>query len=83
MKVAILIGSESDRDVIERANPFFEYFGISFDLHVMSEHRNPSEVQKFSVDAKKNGYKVIIAGAGLAAHLPGVVASKTIKPVIA
>ncbi|MCK5076927.1 MAG: 5-(carboxyamino)imidazole ribonucleotide mutase [Calditrichia bacterium] len=82
MKVAILIGSESDREVIERANPFFEYFGISFDLHVMSAHRNPTEVQEFSVNAEKNGYKIIIAGAGMAAHLGGVIAAHTTLPVI-
>lgn len=82
MKVAVIIGSESDREVIERANPFFEYFGIEYDINVMSAHRNPVEVQKFSSEAEKNGYKIIIAGAGMAAHLGGVIAAYTTLPVI-
>ena len=82
MKVGILIGSESDREVIERAKPFFDFFGIAFDLHVMSAHRNPHEVQEFAANAEKNGYRILITGAGMAAHLGGVVAAHTTLPVI-
>ena len=82
MKVAVLIGSESDREVIQKSTPYFEYFGIDFDLYVMSAHRNPDQVQTFAKSAKKNGYQIIIAGAGMAAHLGGVVAAHTSLPVI-
>ena len=82
MKVAILIGSESDRELIEKGNPYFEYFGIEFDIHVMSAHRNPDLVQSFAKSAADRGYKIIIAGAGMAAHLGGVIAAHTTLPVI-
>jgi 5-(carboxyamino)imidazole ribonucleotide mutase len=81
-KVAILMGSESDRTVVEEAIPFLEYFGIEFEIHVMSAHRTPELVQKFAQDAEPNGFDLIIACAGMAAHLPGVVAAYTKLPVI-
>ena len=81
-KVAILMGSESDRAVVEEAIPFFKFFGIEFEIHVMSAHRTPDLVQKFAGSAETNGFDLIIAGAGMAAHLPGVVAAYTRLPVI-
>ena len=81
-KVAILIGSETDRKTMEAANQYYEYFSIDYELKVMSAHRNPKEVHEFSVRAAKNGYKIIVAAAGMAAHLAGAVKSSTILPVI-
>ena len=81
-KIAILMGSESDRAVVEEAVPFLEYFRIEFEIHVMSAHRTPDLVQKFAGSAEDNGFDLIIACAGMAAHLPGVVAAYTRLPVI-
>jgi len=81
-KVAILIGSKSDEAAISEAFAFLDYFGIDPELHILSAHRNPKETAEFALNADKNGYSVIIAGAGMAAHLPGVVASLTTLPVI-
>ena len=81
-KVAILMGSESDRPVVEEAIPFLEYFGIMFEIHVMSAHRTPEAVQTFSASAEENGFDLIIGCAGMAAHLPGVIAAYTKLPVI-
>lgn len=81
-KVAILMGSESDRSIVETSLPYFQYFGIQADVFVMSAHRNPEDVQKFSKEAKSNGYAMIVACAGMAAHLGGVVAAHTTLPVI-
>ncbi|MCP4728249.1 MAG: 5-(carboxyamino)imidazole ribonucleotide mutase [bacterium] len=61
---------------------YLEYFGIESDIMVLSAHRNPVESTEFAQSAEKNGYEVIIAGAGMAAHLPGVVAAHTDLPVI-
>jgi len=80
--VAILIGSKSDEPAISEAITYLDYFGIEHELHVLSAHRNPKETAEFASDAEKNGYSLIIAGAGMAAHLPGVVASLTTLPVI-
>jgi len=82
MKVAILMGSESDREVVEKSIPFYNFFGITADMFVMSAHRNPDDVQKFSRAAKSEGYGAIVACAGMAAHLGGVVAAHTTLPVI-
>ena len=76
-KVAILMGSESDREVVEQAIPYLEYFGITSDIRVMSAHRTPKDVQEFSSNAESNGFDILIACAGMAAHLPGVVAAFT------
>jgi 5-(carboxyamino)imidazole ribonucleotide mutase len=81
-KIAILMGSESDRPVVEEANPFLEYFGIEYEVHVMSAHRTPNVVHEFAASAEENGFDLIIACAGMAAHLPGVVAAYTRLPVI-
>lgn len=81
-KVALLIGSKSDEAAMSEAFVYLEYFGISHELHVLSAHRNPKETAEFAENAEKNGFSLIIAGAGMAAHLPGVVASLTTLPVI-
>ena len=81
-KAAVLIGSESDRDVIESSRQYFEYFDIEMDLRVMSAHRNPADVCKFATSARSNGYHVLIAAAGMAAHLAGTLKAYSTLPVI-
>jgi 5-(carboxyamino)imidazole ribonucleotide mutase len=81
-KIAIIMGSESDRPVVNEAEPYLNYLGIDYQIEVMSAHRTPEAVQKFAQSAEKNGFDVIIACAGMAAHLPGVVAAYTTLPVI-
>ena len=81
-KVAIVMGSESDREIIKLGIPYIEFFQIEYDILVMSAHRTPQIVQQFASSAKDKGYLTIIACAGLAAHLPGVIASYTTLPVI-
>lgn len=81
-KVAILMGSESDRAVLESSLPYYEFFGIPVEMHVMSAHRTPGKVHDFAGSAREKGYGVIVACAGMAAHLPGVVAAYTTLPVI-
>jgi 5-(carboxyamino)imidazole ribonucleotide mutase len=76
------MGSTSDLKVMEKAAAFFEEMEIPFEMNALSAHRTPSEVEKFAKNAEANGLKVIIAGAGMAAHLPGVIASMTPVPVI-
>ncbi|MFC1728897.1 5-(carboxyamino)imidazole ribonucleotide mutase [candidate division KSB1 bacterium] len=81
-KVAIMVGSESDREVMTEAVKYLDFFGIESDFRVLSAHRNPEESTAFARDAEKNGYSVIIAAAGMAAHLPGIVAAHSDLPVI-
>jgi len=76
------MGSESDAKVMERAGGVLDRFGVDYSTHVMSAHRTPEKTRDFARDARKKGYKVIIAGAGMAAHLAGAVASETTLPVI-
>ena len=76
------MGSTSDLKVMEKAAAFFEEMEIPFEMNALSAHRTPAEVEKFAKNAESNGLKVIIAGAGMAAHLPGVIASMTPIPVI-
>ncbi|MCK5775018.1 MAG: 5-(carboxyamino)imidazole ribonucleotide mutase [Bacteroidales bacterium] len=80
--VSIIMGSTSDLSVMEKAAKFFEEMEIPFQMNALSAHRTPAEVEVFAKGAKENGIKVIIAGAGMAAHLPGVIASMTPIPVI-
>ena len=80
--VAIIMGSDSDWPVMEIAAKVLDEFGISYDADVISAHRMPLEMVEFAQTAKAKGYKVIIAGAGGAAHLPGMVAALTTLPVI-
>lgn len=82
MKVAIIFGSKSDTDVMKGAANCLKEFGIDYEAHVLSAHRVPELLEETLENLEKTGYKVIIAGAGLAAHLPGVIASKTTLPVI-
>ena len=81
-KAAILIGSESDRNIMESSRPYYEYFDIEMDLHVMSAHRNPDEVSRFASSARDNGYHVLIGAAGMAAHLAGALKAHSTLPVI-
>jgi 5-(carboxyamino)imidazole ribonucleotide mutase len=80
--VAIIMGSDSDWPVMEEAAKALEVFEISYSAEVVSAHRMPEEMFDFAKSAASKGYKVIIAGAGGAAHLPGMVASLTTLPVI-
>jgi len=80
--VSIIMGSTSDLKVMEKAAAFFEEMEIPFEMNALSAHRTPEQVEKFAKNAEANGLKVIIAGAGMAAHLPGVIASMTTVPVI-
>jgi 5-(carboxyamino)imidazole ribonucleotide mutase len=80
--VAIIMGSDSDWPVMEEAAKALDSFGISYSADVVSAHRMPEEMIEFAKTAASKGYKVIIAGAGGAAHLPGMVASLTTLPVI-
>jgi 5-(carboxyamino)imidazole ribonucleotide mutase len=80
--VAIIMGSDSDWPVMENAAKTLDAFGITYTAEVLSAHRMPLEMVEFAQKAQSNGFKVIIAGAGGAAHLPGMVASLTTLPVI-
>ena len=81
-KVACLIGSESDKETVEKSRKYFEYFDIELDLRVMSAHRNPNDVSKFASSARDNGYHVLIGAAGMAAHLAGALKAHSTLPVI-
>lgn len=81
-KVSIIMGSTSDLDVMAKAATLLDEFEIPFEINALSAHRTPDEVETFAKGAKENGIKVIIAGAGMAAHLPGVIAAMTPIPVI-
>lgn len=80
--VAIIMGSDSDWPVMEEAAKVLDQLGISYEADVVSAHRMPLEMVEFAQSAGGKGFKVIIAGAGGAAHLPGMVASLTTLPVI-
>jgi 5-(carboxyamino)imidazole ribonucleotide mutase len=80
--VGIVMGSKSDLPVMEQAGDVLTRFGIDFEIEAMSAHRQPSRVTEYAMSASERGLKVIIAGAGMAAHLPGVVAAHTPLPVI-
>ena len=80
--VGIVMGSESDREVMEKAAVELDARGISHEVRVMSAHRNPDTVAEYAKTAQARGIKVLIAGAGLSAALPGVVAAHTALPVI-
>ncbi len=82
MRVAIVMGSGSDRPVMQKASDVLERFGIDHDLQVLSAHKTPDAAFEFASRAREAGYGVIIAGAGKAAHLAGVMAAKTTLPVV-
>ena len=81
-KVGIVMGSDSDLPVVQKCLDQLKKFGIPFEAHVFSAHRTPALVEKFASSAKDNGFGVIIAAAGKAAHLGGVIAAFTTLPVI-
>lgn len=80
--VSIIMGSTSDLPVMEKAAEILNNFRIPFEMNALSAHRTPEEVEKFAKNAEARGIKVIIAAAGMAAHLPGVIAAMTPLPVI-
>lgn len=81
-KVAIVMGSGSDRPIMEKAGQMLDRFGIEHETRVLSAHKTPDEAISFAENAASDGYSVIIAGAGKAAHLGGVMAAKSLLPVI-
>lgn len=81
-KVAIIMGSDSDLPVVEKAINTLAEFEVPYEVHVYSAHRTPEESKAFSQNAKDNGFGVIIAAAGMAAHLAGAIAANTVLPVI-
>ncbi len=80
--VAVLMGSKSDQPVMDKALAVLDSYGIRHECRVLSAHRTPAETQQFVVDAQGRGCQLFIAAAGMAAHLAGVVAAHSIKPVI-
>jgi 5-(carboxyamino)imidazole ribonucleotide mutase len=80
--VSIIMGSTSDLPVMEKAAKFLDEMEIPFEMNALSAHRTPQKVEEFAKNAQKRGIKIIIAAAGMAAHLPGVIASMTTLPVI-
>lgn len=81
-RVSIIMGSTSDLPVMEKAAKLLDEFEVPFEINALSAHRTPAEVEIFAKNARQNGIEVIIAAAGMAAHLPGVIASMTTVPVI-
>ncbi len=81
-KISIIMGSTSDLPIMEKAAKFLDEMEIPFEMNALSAHRTPEAVAEFAINARKRGIKVIIAGAGMAAHLPGVIAASTPIPVI-
>ena len=82
-EVLILMGSDTDLSIMEEAAKILQEFGIGYEMHISSAHRSPKKTSELSSGAAARGIKVIIAGAGMAAHLAGVVAAETSLPVIA
>ena len=81
-KVAIVMGSASDLPVVEKAMTTLDEYGVPYEVHVYSAHRTPTEAREFALGARDNGYGVIIAAAGMAAHLAGALAAASTLPVI-
>ncbi len=81
-KVAVIMGSDSDFPTVSGAIKTLDSFGVPFEVHIMSAHRTPEKAAEFSANARENGFGVIIAAAGKAAHLAGVLAAHTTIPVI-
>jgi 5-(carboxyamino)imidazole ribonucleotide mutase len=82
VKVAIIFGSQSDKAIMQKAADVLRDFGIAFSARVISAHRSPELLDEVLAELEQDGTEVIIAGAGLAAHLPGVIAGRTLLPVI-
>ena len=81
-KIGIIMGSDSDLPVVEKAIDMLKEFGVPYEVHVFSAHRTPVEAAEFSKNARANGFGAIIAAAGMAAHLAGAIAANTTLPVI-
>jgi len=81
-KVGIIMGSDSDLPVVQKAADTLQSFGVPYEMHVYSAHRTPVQAKDFSANARANGFGVIIAAAGMAAHLAGALAANTTLPVI-
>ncbi len=81
-KVAIIMGSDSDLPVVQKAFDVLNEYGVPYEVHVYSAHRTPVEAREFSLNARADGFGVIIAAAGKAAHLAGAIAANTTLPVI-
>lgn len=81
-KIGIIMGSDSDLPIIEKAINTLKAFDVPFEVHVFSAHRTPEQARDFSLNARKNGFGAIIAAAGMAAHLAGAIAANTTLPVI-
>ena len=81
-KVGIIMGSDSDLPVVQKAIDILRDFGVPYEVHIFSAHRTPVEAAAFAASAADNGFGVLIAAAGMAAHLAGAVAAQTVLPVI-
>ena len=81
-QVGIVIGSKTDRDIVKSTTNMLEQLGIDYEVSVISGHRNPEKLREYGLKAEEQGFEVIIAAAGKAAHLPGILASWTTLPVI-
>jgi phosphoribosylaminoimidazole carboxylase PurE protein len=81
-EVAVILGSKSDLKFWEESEKYLTYFGLTADLYILSAHRTPREVSEFATGARQKGYKILVAGAGMAAHLAGVLAAQTDLPVL-
>ena len=82
MKVGVVMGSTSDLPVVEKGIAVLQEYGVPFEVHVFSAHRCPEEAREFAVSAREKGFGVLIAAAGMAAHLAGALAANTTLPVI-
>jgi phosphoribosylaminoimidazole carboxylase PurE protein len=82
MKIAVVMGSKSDLPVMEECSGLLRQFGVGCEMRILSAHRTPDEVSEFSRTARVRGFSLIIAGAGMSAHLAGVIAAHTTLPVI-
>ena len=81
-KVGIIMGSDSDLPIIKKATDTLKALDIPFEVHIYSAHRTPEQAKEFAVNARQNGFGVLIAAAGMAAHLAGAIAANTTLPVI-
>lgn len=81
-KVGIIMGSDSDLPIVKKATDMLDLFEVPYEVHVYSAHRTPIEARDFALNARKNGFGVIIGAAGMAAHLAGAIAANTTLPVI-
>ena len=82
VKIAVIMGSKSDWPTMKHACDLLDQFNVGYEKHVISAHRMPTEMYDFAQKAEERGIRVIIAGAGMAAHLPGMTAANTVLPVI-